>query len=169
VTTYLRAGVTRGLTLAIVWWAVSEGETYGWYYGAAVVVLATTWSLRLHPPRGEALSPREAAGRAGALLSLTGWFVTRSFAGGIDVARRALSRRLDIDPGLVRHTLAIPPGRARTVVVGLISLMPGTLSAELDGDALEVHSLDIAARARVGEQVVELEDRVGRVSGWTRG
>jgi multicomponent Na+:H+ antiporter subunit E len=167
--TVVRAGVTRLLTLAVVWWAVSEGETYGWYYGAGIVVLATVVSLRLRPPATDGLSPRDLVVRTGALLTLAAWFVVRSFAGGVDVARRALSRPLDLDPGLVRYDLAIPPGRARAVVLGLISLMPGTLSAELDGDVLQVHSLDVTEGGDVHEQVAELEDRVGRVSGWTRG
>jgi multicomponent Na+:H+ antiporter subunit E len=165
-TAYLRTGLRRALTLAAVWWAVSEGETYGWYYGGVVVVLATVVSLHLRPPRAGGLPPRQLVARAGALASLVGWFVARSFVGGVDVALRALSRRLDLEPGLVRHELAIPPGQARTVVVGLISLMPGTLSAELDGDVLQVHALDVTTD--VNGQVAELEDRVGRVSGWAR-
>jgi multicomponent Na+:H+ antiporter subunit E len=166
VTAILRAGLRRGLTLAIVWWAVSEGETSGWYYGAVVVVLATALSLRLRPPADGAPPPRRLVARAGALASLAGWFVVRSFAGGVDVSRRALSRSGDLEPGLVRCDLAIPPGQARTVVVGMVSLLPGTLSAELDGDVLQVHALDV--RTDVREQVAELEDRVGRVSGWAR-
>jgi multicomponent Na+:H+ antiporter subunit E len=165
-TPYLRTGLRRALTLAVVWWAVSEGETYGWWYGVMVVVLATVVSLRLRPPKAGGLAPRELVGRAGALLTLTGWFVARSLLGGVDVARRALSPSLPLEPGMVRHELGIPPGQARTVVVWLISLMPGTLSAELDGDALQVHALDVTAD--VNGQVAELEDRVGRVSGWTR-
>jgi multicomponent Na+:H+ antiporter subunit E len=165
-TAYLRTGLRRALTLAVVWWAVSEGETYGWYYGAGVVVLATALSLRLRPPKTGGLPPRELVGRAGALVMLTGWFVARSFVGGVDVALRALSRPLDLEPGLVRLELEIPPGQARTVVVGLISLMPGSLSAELDGDVLQVHALDVTTD--VAGQVAELEDRVGRVSGWAR-
>jgi multicomponent Na+:H+ antiporter subunit E len=165
-TTYLGAGALRLATLGVVWWAVSEGETYGWYYGAIVVALATALSLHLRPPRAEGLSPRSFGRRVGALLSLTGWFVARSFVGGVDVARRAVSPGLDLQPGLVRHDLAIPPGHARSVVVGLISLMPGTLSAELDGDVLHVHALDVTTD--VNEQVSELEDRVGRVTGWVR-
>jgi multicomponent Na+:H+ antiporter subunit E len=165
-TAYLRTALTRALTLTVVWWAVSEGETYGWYYGAVVVVLATVLSLHLRPPITGGTAPRRLLERTGALLTLAGWFVARSFVGGVDVARRALSRPLDLEPGLVRHELAIPPGQARTVVVGLISLLPGTLSAELDGDVLHVHALDVTTD--VNAQVAELEVRVGRVSGWTR-
>lgn len=163
---YLRTALTRALTLAIGWWAVSEGETYGWYFGAVVVFLATALSLRLRPPTAGAPRPRRLLERTGALLMLAGWFVARSFVGGVDVARRALSRPLNLEPGLVSHQLAIPPGQARTIVVGLINLMPGTLSAELDGDVLHVHALDVTTD--VNEQVAGLEDRVGRVSGWTR-
>ncbi|WP_203336228.1 Na+/H+ antiporter subunit E [Nocardioides limicola] len=166
-TAYLSAGLCRALALGVCWWAVSEGETYGWPYGVVVVVLATALSLRLSPPSSGGVRPRRLAARTGALLGLIGWFLARSFAGGVVVAGQALSPRLPLDPGLVRHQLAIPPGTARSVVVGMISLMPGTLSAELDGDVLQVHALDVSADVR--SQVAELEDRVGRVSGWARG
>jgi multicomponent Na+:H+ antiporter subunit E len=165
-TAYLRTGLRRTLILAGVWWAVSEGETRGWYYGAVIVVVATALSLGLRPPKGGGLPPQQLLVRGGALVSLVGWFIARSFAGGVDVARRALSPSGDLDPGLVRYELAIPPGQARTVVVGMISLMPGTLSAELDGDVLQVHALDVTSEVR--GQIGELEDRVGRVSGWVR-
>lgn len=165
-TAYLGAGLPRALTLAVVWWAASEGETFGWWYGAGVVVLATGVSLRLRPPRTVRPAPRRLLEQTGALLTLAGWFIARSLVGGVDVARRALSHPLDLKPGLVRHELEIPPGQARTVVVGLLSLMPGTLSAELDGDVLQVHSLDVTTD--VTGEVAELEDRVGRVSGWAR-
>ncbi|MDP3893406.1 hypothetical protein, partial [Nocardioides sp.] len=84
-TAYLRAGLGRALALAVVWWALSEGETYGWYYGVVVVVLATGLSLRLSPPRPDGLSPRQVAARSLGLVSLTGWFLVRSFAGGVVV------------------------------------------------------------------------------------
>jgi multicomponent Na+:H+ antiporter subunit E len=165
-TAYLRAALRRALTLALVWWAVSEGETRGWYYGAVIVLVATALSLRLRPPEDGGPRPRQLVARAVALANLVGWFIVRSFAGGVDVARRAVSPRWDLEPGLIRHELTIPPGQARTVVVGMVSLMPGTLSAELDGDVLHVHVLDV--RTEVRGQVSELEDRVGRVSGWVR-
>jgi multicomponent Na+:H+ antiporter subunit E len=154
-----RSAVLRFVALAVVWWAMTEGDGGLWAYGVVVGALATAVNLRLWPPRpsGGRVLPRLAAA-----VRLAGWFVRRSFAGGVDVARRATGRRLDLEPGLVEHRLSLPPGNARLVVVDMVSLMPGTLSCELDGDVLRVHALDVSSD--VHDQLAELEERVARVA-----
>lgn len=149
----------RFAALAVVWWAMTEGDSGMWTYGVVVVALATVvsvllWPLR--PSRGAVLS------RLAGVLGLAGWFVRRSFVGGVDVARRAMGRRVDLDPGVVEHRLRLPAGDARLLVVDMVSLMPGTLSYELDGDILRVHALDVGRD--VHAQLAELEDRVARAT-----
>jgi multicomponent Na+:H+ antiporter subunit E len=155
-----RSVALRVVGLAVVWWAMTEGDGGLWVYGVVVVAVATVVSLRLRPPRpaGGRMVPRlAAAGR------LAGWFVRRSFVGGVDVARRALGRRLNLEPGIVEHRLRLPAGDARLLVVDMVSLMPGTLSCELDGDVLRVHALDVGSD--VHNQLSELEERVARAAG----
>jgi multicomponent Na+:H+ antiporter subunit E len=70
------------------------------------------------------------------------YFIRTSILGGVDVARRALDPRLPIAPGYLQHRCRLPAGLPRTAFVGVVSLLPGTLSVELldDGD-LRVHAL----------------------------
>ena len=76
-------------------------------------------------------------------VAVAGYFVAESFRGAADVAWRALRRDLPIDPHLVRYDVTLPPGPARTLLAGVVSLLPGTLTADVDGDGatLTVHAI----------------------------
>jgi multicomponent Na+:H+ antiporter subunit E len=66
-----------------------------------------------------------------------------SVRGGVDVARRVLSPRVDIDPGVIRYTFTdLPPGGGRLVFVAVVGLCPGTLCFDLEDEAVSVHVLD---------------------------
>ncbi|NDL57939.1 Na+/H+ antiporter subunit E [Phytoactinopolyspora mesophila] len=155
----------RLVVLSVLWWGLIEGDMSVAYYGLVVVPLAAAASMGLHRPRPDAVGswPR----RTLAAVSLLRWFIWRSILGGVDVARRAVSRPVDLDPGFVEYELALPTGLGRLAVIDLASLMPGTLSAELEGDVLRVHLLHTEMPGL--ELVAELEARVGRVTGWDPG
>jgi multicomponent Na+:H+ antiporter subunit E len=156
----LRALLPRSVAGVVLWWALTEGDRSTWSYAAVLVPLAVAVSLWLAPPAAPSPGlPR----RVVAALVLGVWFVGRSVAGGVDVARRVLRRRVDVDPGLVQHRLGLPPGWGRVVVADLTSLMPGTLSIRLEDDLLTVHVLDTGMP--VAAQLRELERRVGAVTG----
>jgi multicomponent Na+:H+ antiporter subunit E len=66
---------------------------------------------------------------------------------------------MPITPELIEYPLRLPPGLQRVILVNTVSLLPGTLSAELGGQVLKVHVLD-----SLGDFLVELqalEQRVG--------
>lgn len=71
------------------------------------------------------------------------FFLSESLKGGVDVAWRALHPALPIEPQFGRFRLDLPRGQPRTLMVSVLSLMPGTLSAELldGGRTLVVHAL----------------------------
>ncbi|TDK23021.1 hypothetical protein E2F46_12800 [Luteimonas aestuarii] len=87
------------------------------------------------------------------LVAFFVWFVVASWRGGADVARRALSPRMPIEPVMLRHRMRLPPGLPQTVFVGVLSLLPGTLSVALDADGgwLDVHCLTPSAADGIGE------------------
>jgi len=91
------------------------------------------------------------------------FFVIESFRGAVDVAWRAMHHALPIVPHLERHAIRLPVGPARTMFVGVVSLLPGTLSADLppDEDVLVVHAI-------AGDPTValrRLETRIARLFG----
>lgn len=71
-----------------------------------------------------------------------GFFPLESVRSGIDVARRALHPRLPIDPDFVRFGFRLPKGPARIFQVNTISLLPGTLSVELQDTAVRIQVLN---------------------------
>lgn len=109
----------------------------------ALVTLAATWlSLHLLPPRCGGL-------RFVAALALLPHFLWESLRGGLDVARRALSPSMPLNPGFVSCPMRFAPGLARNSFAAITSLMPGTLPVADDAGNLVYHALDI------GQPVVE--------------
>lgn len=154
----LRAALGRGLVLAVLWWAVTEGDRSTWAYGAVIVPVVTAVTFVLTPASGR---PVRLLRRAVPALRLTGWFLWRSVVGGVDVALRAARTPVDTDPVTIEHRLTLPDGWARVLCANLSSLMPGALSVDLTGDVLVVHVLDRAMPARA--QLDELQRRIAAV------
>lgn len=125
----------RLVGFSLLWWIVAGSSPGSGWAGLIAVPLAMLLSLALRPPFGWQLS-------IFAMLRFAPFFLWQSIHGGLDVARRAFSPRLPLDPGLVQHPLKLPPGTARIFLLNTVSLLPGTLSADLDDDCLVVHCLD---------------------------
>jgi multicomponent Na+:H+ antiporter subunit E len=146
-----RGGVTRATFFLAFWLMISGWAPTDLPVGLAAVVGATWVSLRFLPPKGSRL-------RVGSLAALAASFLRQSVLSGTDVARRALSPRLRLDPGLVACPLRLPPGGQRSAFCALSSLMPGTLPTGTDEQgALLVHCLDrgqlVAANLKAEERL----------------
>jgi multicomponent Na+:H+ antiporter subunit E len=131
----LRALLWRAALFALLWWAFTDGRPGSWLVGGVSVALATAFSLRLLPPVMTYVS------RIGLLRFLL-FFFTQSLHGGIQVAWYALRPRLALRPGFHEIALRLPDGIGRVLLANALSLLPGTLSVELEGDRLCLHILD---------------------------
>jgi len=131
----LRYALLRLPLFALLWWILIEGKPAGWWYGIPVILSALLVSLLLLPA-----SRRQRP--LGGTVRFVGFFLWESLRGGIDVALRALNPRLPLNPDLIDYSLRLPEGNARIVLMNTISLLPGTLSANLQDDCLQVHTLD---------------------------
>ena len=146
-----RVAAARAVFFLAFWLMISGWALADLPVGLAAVVGATWVSLRFLPPIG----PRY---RPGAIASLTASFFRQSVASGTDVAWRALSPNLRLEPGLVACPLRLPEGGKRSAFCALSSLMPGTLPTGTDEQgALLVHCLDmsqpVAANLAAEEQL----------------
>lgn len=130
---WLRA-LLLGLLLAMLWWALTGGA--GWAFGAPAV-LAGVLVARALGPRAT-----ERGWRPWGLVRFLGFFLRESAAGGLDVAGRALHPRLPLELCWIDYALRLPPGPARLLFVASVSLLPGTLSAELNDNQVIIHSLN---------------------------
>ncbi len=73
----------------------------------------------------------------------------------IAVARRVLGRNADLRPGTLRLTLRLEDPLAITILANCVSLTPGTVSVEVEGDGrtLVIHGLDIDDPNQVLEEI----------------
>ncbi len=143
--------VSRLLLLGLVWLGLNGADFRSWWIGGPVVA-AVAWQMAKR--RGH--SPRLRWSR---LPAFAAYFLRESVYGGWDVARRVWHRRLPVNPGFVQFNTVLPDGPARHWFLNVISLLPGTLSAGLEGDRIIVHALD--TRADTAGQLRALEARVG--------
>lgn len=91
------------------------------------------------------------------------FFLIRSILGGTDVAWRAFHPGMPIDPYLLKYPIRLPPGLPRVFMANTVSLLPGTLSAELGSTYLNVHVLN--KRKDVLSELEKLERRVAALFG----
>jgi len=125
-----------------------------WLVGAPVVVLAVLASVTLLPGVSWSVS---------GIVRFVPFFLWRSLYGGVDVARRALHPRLPISPGLFDHRWRLPSGLPRVFMANTVSLLPGTLSADLDEEYLHVHVLDHTGD--FASELTVIEKRVAKLFG----
>ena len=144
----------RIVLFALLWWILTEGAMNSWLVGAPVVVFAVLASGALLPAVSWSLS---------GIVRFVPFFLWRSLYGGVDVARRALHPRLPISPGLLTIRWRLPPGLPRVFMANTVSLLPGTLSAELDEEHLRVHVLD--QTGAFASELTVIEARVARLFG----
>lgn len=149
-----RGWIRRGFFFAAIWWVLGGGAADSWLIGIPAVA-ASAWLSQFFWP-GPPLSVR-------GLLRFAPWFVQQSLAGGLDVALRALHRDLPLHPGLLQHRVRLPEGGSRVALANTISMLPGTLSADLDGDRLVIHALD--TRQDLASMVTDIEARIAAVFG----
>lgn len=146
----------RFLTVLVLWWVLTEGETAALVAGALVAAAVAVLSVRVFPRGRYRLRWR-------AVPAFALFFISRSIIAGLDVARRLLSPSLPISPGLLSFNAAVPDGAPRWLLANTLSLLPGTLSVELHGDQLDVHCLD--TRSDIAGAVRDAERRVAALFG----
>lgn len=147
-----KAIALRAALLATCWWAITEGEQKALGFGVLAVLLTLAVSLRTHRPRAFSLR---------GLAHFIPVFLWRSLTGAIDVAWRAFSPSMPLQPRVVEFRTRLPDGAPRVVLANVISLLPGSLCADLHGDVLSLHLLSETAGDERGLR--ELERTVGRL------
>jgi multicomponent Na+:H+ antiporter subunit E len=142
----LIAIVARVVVFSAMWWGLTEGALESWLVGVPVVLAATVSSYRLRA------SPVWRWNLLGAIVFAL-LFLLKSLRAGVDVAWRAVTR--DVAPQVISYQVVLRQEAAITFFAGIISLLPGTLTTSIDGDRLQVHTLD--ARKPYAEDLARLE------------
>jgi multicomponent Na+:H+ antiporter subunit E len=126
----------RALLYFGIWIVVDQSAKPANLAVGVLASAAATWaSLKLLPPASGRV-------RVGVLLMLLPRFLWQSLLAGIDVARRALSPRLPLQPGFVDYPVRLPRGSARNAFEAISSLLPGSVPSDESEESIEYHCLD---------------------------
>jgi len=156
----MKHAIRLGVVLYCLWLALS-----GYYLalllflGALSALLATVIALRMEIVDHETYPVRVTWG----IVSYWGWLMWQIARSNFDVARIILSPSLPISPKVVRVKASQRTKIGLVTYANSITLTPGTVSIDLDGDTIEVHALteEVAGEVQAGQM-----DR--RVSGMER-
>jgi multicomponent Na+:H+ antiporter subunit E len=142
--------------LAAFWLLMSGGSPSSWVVGGPAVIAGAWAGHALGAFRGDMWSFT-------GVLRFLPFFLYESVRGGIDVTRRVMASVPRVDPGLHDYPLTLKDPHARLLFVNSVSLLPGTLAADLRDDILVVHAID--RKIALDSEIRELERAVGRIYG----
>jgi len=144
--------IFRIFLFGVLWWVLTDDVKSLLGIGAPVVLLAAWTSVKLLAPFSISYT---------GLVYFTCYFVWSSFRGAIDVARCALHPEMPIAPVFAEYKFHLPLESARVFMANSVSLMPGTLSTDLNQDWLYVHVLNKSATFET--ELEKLENNVARL------
>ena len=145
--------------ILIVLWLLLSGHYVALLLslGAASCALALYLALRMDRADGEAIP---LAMRPGRWLLYTLWLGVEIVKSNLAVARVLVDPRLPIRPSVFRVDASQRTLLGHVVYANSITLTPGTVSIDLHGDAIDVHSLlepDLAALGEMDRRVSGME------------
>jgi len=144
-------------------WVVLSGKLDAAHLGAGaatalILAVATDRLWALPPPIG-ASGRRPLRGvRWGRGLLYVFWLAWEVVVSGLQVAYVVLHPRLPVDPRLVRFRSQLPHTLARLTLANSITLTPGTVTLEVEGDEFLVHALTPVGARGIEERTIR--DRV---------
>jgi multicomponent Na+:H+ antiporter subunit E len=126
------------LALAALWFALSGETSPLFLFLAAVSVLATLWLCARLRIIGRDASPYH---RIIQVLIYFGWLAGQIVKSNIAVIARVLGPKHAINPDVVRIRTSVQSDLGRALFANSITLTPGTVTLDTDGDILVVHTL----------------------------
>ena len=136
---------------AALWWLLSGGSVSSWVIGLPVVFAATWISRSIMPRQGASISLPE-------LFKFSIYFVVESIKGGLDVTRRTLSFRMDIQPHFYQFQTQINQPTAKILFCACVSLLPGTLYVTNNSNEIEIHAL--SKSIDMHHELLKLEQKI---------
>ena len=131
----MRALLIRIPLYGLLWIVLTGGRMESWLLGGPAVLMAAWISGSARPLPSGRFSVWHG-------VCFAGFFLKASLISGLDVVRRALHPRLTLCPDLIQYRLSLSTENARIFAADAVSLLPGTLSADLAGVDLTIHVLD---------------------------
>jgi len=133
--TQLYSILLRTSALVLLWWLLNRGDYASWIIGAPFIAAAVALSMVLAPPRPLRWRPLQ-------VIRFMPVFLWESLKGGVDVTLRVVRPTMPLHPIIVNYKVSLPDGLPRLLMLNVVSLLPGTLSADMHEDKLTLHVLD---------------------------
>ncbi|WP_189799543.1 Na+/H+ antiporter subunit E [Tateyamaria sp. syn59] len=147
--TQLRRIVFAVIVLAAMWWMLNPGDLFSWIIGGPTVALAVAAVLVL-----PASAPQHVS--LSGLVRFAFYFLTQTVLGAIDVALRAFNPWHILQPVFVTRETSLPDGPPRWILCNALTLLPGSLTADIKGASLTIHLID----PDLEPDLPELENRI---------
>jgi multicomponent Na+:H+ antiporter subunit E len=127
--------IFRATLFVFTWWVLTKGASDSWQVGIPAILAAIYMDCRLFQLGAGRWSLR------GSIVFAI-FFIKSSICSGIDIVWRTYHPRLPLNPAVIEYPLRLTSSAARSLFVCTVSLLPGTVSAEIDAHRLIVHVLD---------------------------
>ncbi|AGA91150.1 multisubunit Na+/H+ antiporter, MnhE subunit [Thioflavicoccus mobilis 8321] len=151
-----------GFVLFLIWLGLTGSANIQELLAGVAIAAAIVW---LAIPGGD----RPGDDRPWSLLQFLAYlpiFIKNLVLANLDVARRVLSPRLPINPGIVRIRTDLKAPYQRLILANSITLTPGTITLEMEGEDMYIHWLDVedADPQRAGEAIkADMEAAIARI------
>ena len=81
-------------------------------------------------------------------------FIWKLLLANFDIARRVLSPKIPLNPGIVKIKTELPGDFGKLTLANSITLTPGTLSIDVEDDYIFVHTVDVKGKNETENQAI---------------
>ena len=155
----LRSSAMWTLALLAVWLILTAGDLASLIIAVPFIALA----ILLQPVADNSCEKPSLLVNISGLLQFAWFFILESLRGGVDVSRRVLAAETRVDPVFYDYSMQLQIPYAQQLFISSISLLPGTLCAEMNNKQLRIHTLDQQMDTARG--IRRLESLVGKIFG----
>jgi len=138
---------------------LTAGDIASWMIGLPFIALA----ILLQPVSDNSSNKSSLLLNISGLLQFSYFFIIESLRGGVDVSRRVLTATPRVNPVFYDYHMQLQLPYAQQLFISSISLLPGTLCADIDNNRLRIHTLDRHTETAKG--IKRLESLAGKIFG----
>jgi multicomponent Na+:H+ antiporter subunit E len=149
----------KTVLFGVLWWSLVESTFSSWLIGIIVVPFAAWLSITLYRNNTQKSENTTSFSIVG-LLKFLPFFAWQSLKGGYQTASLALSSRA-APADFIEFETFLGSRREKILFMHIISLMPGSLTANINGQIIRIHILDINEYSEDGLR--DCEQRLSRI------
>lgn len=155
----LRSKAKWTLLLIATWLILTVADLGSWVIGLPFIVLA----ILLQPDSETRFFKKSPFLNVIGLVQFGYFFLLESLRGGLDVSSRVLAAKPRVDPVFYDYSMQLQIPNAQLLFITSVSLLPGTLCADLNNNQITIHTLDQHMDTTQGMK--RLEFLVGKIFG----